>query len=161
MHGDHAGNAHSKEPNSGSRAEPDVSVSAMPNSNTVNIALAKKAKIVTGSEMPPFFAGKLKANGGDPKDSILARFGGSVKVGGITIATVTALHSNGLDPDYIGGELAKNMKDAGIAGYANEVATKGGKVPPVTKTEVKVPVHVPISGMSMEFDSNGKCVAGC
>src|SRR6266436_7538405 len=117
MHGDHAGNAHNKEPNSGSCASPDVSVSAMPNSNTVNIALAKKAKIVTGSEMPPFFAGKLKANGGDPRDSILARFGGSVKIGGVTIATVTALHSNGLDPDYIGGDLGKSMKDAGIAGY--------------------------------------------
>jgi hypothetical protein len=87
MHGDHAGNAHNKEPNSGSCASPDVSVSALPNSSTVNIALAKKAKIVTGSEMPPFFAGKLKANGGDPRDSILTRFGGSVKVGGVTIAT--------------------------------------------------------------------------
>src|SRR3984893_9502381 len=240
MHGEHAGDAHNNGPKSGSCAEPDVSVSAMPNSNTVNIALAKKAKIVTGSEMPPFFAGKLKAKGGDPKDSILARFGGSVKVSGVTIATVTALHSNGLDPDYIGGELGKNMKDAGIAGYvgeatgyvltfsnglvvylsgdtgvtaeqdtvvrrhykaklavinigdtfttgpteaayvindlvqpasvipshANEVATKGGKVLPGTKTEtfrnaVKVPVHVPLSGKSMEFDSNGKCVAGC
>jgi L-ascorbate metabolism protein UlaG (beta-lactamase superfamily) len=163
-----------------------------------------------------------------------------VKVGGVTIATVTALHSNGLDPDYIGGELGKNMKDAGIAGYvgeatgyvltfsnglvvylsgdtgitseqekvvrghykaklavmnigdnfttgpteaayvindlvqpasviashANEVATKGGKVLPGTKTEtfrnaVKVPVHIPLSGKMMEFDSNGKCVAGC
>lgn len=120
MHGDHAGNAHNKAPNSGSCDKPDVSVSAMPNSNTVNIALAKKAKIVTGSEMPPFFANKLKANGGDPKDSILTRFGGSVKVGGVTIATVPALHSNGLDPDYIGGELGKNMKDAGIAGYVGE-----------------------------------------
>src|ERR1700693_898745 len=88
----------------------------MPNSNTVNIALAKKAKIVAGSEMPPFFAGKLKANGGDPKNSILARFGGSVTVGGVRIATVTALHSNGLDPDYIGGELGQAMKEAGIAG---------------------------------------------
>jgi L-ascorbate metabolism protein UlaG (beta-lactamase superfamily) len=120
MHGDHLGSAHNKAPNSGSCAEPDLSVSALPNSNVVNIALAKKSKIVTGSEMPPFFAGKLKANGGDPKDSILARFGGSVKVGGVTIATVNALHSNGLDPDYIGGELGKNMKDAGIAGYVGE-----------------------------------------
>jgi L-ascorbate metabolism protein UlaG (beta-lactamase superfamily) len=240
MHGDHVGNAHNKEPNSGTCAEPDVSVSALPNSSSVNIALAKKAKIVTGSEMPPFFAGKLKANGGDPKDSILARFGGSVKVGGVTIATVNALHSNGLDPDYIGGDLGKNMKDAGIAGYvgeatgyvltfsnglvaylsgdtgvtaeqdtvvrghykarlavinigdtfttgpaeaayvindlvkpasvipshANEVATKDGKVLPGTRTDifikaVKVPVHVPFSGKTMEFDSNGKCVAGC
>jgi len=71
---------------------------------------------VTGSEMPPFFAAKLKANGGDPANSILARFGGSVTVGGVRIATVTALHSNGVDPDYIGGDLGKAMKEAGIAG---------------------------------------------
>jgi L-ascorbate metabolism protein UlaG (beta-lactamase superfamily) len=116
MHGDHVGNAHTKAPNSGTCASPDVSVSALPNTSAVNIAIAKKAKIVTGSEMPPFFAAKLKANGGDPANSILARFGGSVTVGGIRVATVTALHSNGLDPDYIGGELGKAMKDAGIAG---------------------------------------------
>ena len=120
MHGDHLGNAHNKAPNSGSCDKPDVSVWALPNSNSVNIALAKKAKIVTGSEMPPFFAGRLKANGGDPRDSILARFGGSVKVGGVSIATVPALHSNGLDPEYIGGDLGKNMKDAGIAGYVGQ-----------------------------------------
>ena len=240
MHGDHAGNAHNKAPNSGSCESPDTSVSAMPNSNSVNIALAKKAKIVTGSEMPAFFAAKLAANGGDPKDSILTRFGGSVRVGGVTIATVNALHSNGLDPDYIGGELGKSMKAAGIAGdvgqatgyvltfsnglvvylsgdtgitadqekvvrghynaklvvmnigdsfttgpkeaayvinelvkpnaviasHANEVATKGGKVLPGTKTDTfikaaKVPVHLPLSGKTMTFDSAGKCVAGC
>ena len=63
-----------------------------------------------------FLCAKLKASGGDPANSILARFGGSVTVGGIRIATVTALHSNGLDPDYIGGELGKAMKEAGIAG---------------------------------------------
>src|SRR5664279_3089548 len=95
MHGDHVGNAHNKAPNSGSCDNPDMSVSDLPNSNTVNIALAKNAKIVTGSEMPPFFANKLKANGGDPKNSILARFGGSVTLGGVTIATVPASHSNG------------------------------------------------------------------
>ena len=240
MHGDHVGNAHGKAPNAGSCDVPDASVSAMPNSNAVNIAVAKNAKIVTGSEMPPFFAGKLKAAGGDPKNSILARFGGSVKVGGVTIATVQAIHSNGLDPDYIGGDLGKHMKDAGIAGYvgeatgyilkfsnglvaylsgdtgitaeqekvvrghygaklavinigdtfstgpteaayvvndlvkpaavipshANEVGTKDGKVLPGTRTDsfikaVKVPVHVPLSGKTMEFDAGGKCVGGC
>ena len=240
MHGDHLGNSHNAAPNAGTCAAPDTSVSAMPNSNSVNIALGKKSKIVTGSEMPPFFAGKLSANGGDAKDSILARFGGSVKVGGVTIATVTASHSNGLDPAYFGGELGKAMKDAGIAGYvgeatgyvltfsnglvaylsgdtgitaeqekvvrghykarlvvmnigdgfstgpkeaayvinelvkpaaviashANEVATKDGKVLPGTKTEafmkgVTVPVHVPLSGKTMSFDSAGKCIAGC
>ncbi|MEO6748305.1 MAG: MBL fold metallo-hydrolase, partial [Casimicrobiaceae bacterium] len=116
MHGDHVGDVHNKAPNSGSCANPDVSVSALPNTNVVEIALAKKSKIVTGSEMPPFFAAKLKANGGDPANSILARFGGSVTVDGVRIATVTALHSNGVDPDMIGGDLGKAMKAAGIAG---------------------------------------------
>ena len=161
-------------------------------------------------------------------------------VGGVRIATVTAMHSNGLDPDYIGGELGKAMKEAGIAGdvglatgyvlrfsnglvtylsgdtgitadqervvrdhynaqarrdehrrrlhhrpgrgglrdqragqagaviasHANEVGTVGGKVRPGSKTEafikaVKVPVHVPLSGRTMEFDGEGRCTAGC
>ncbi|HTT11278.1 MAG TPA: MBL fold metallo-hydrolase [Burkholderiaceae bacterium] len=240
MHGDHVGNAHNAAPNAGTCDRPDVSVSDIPNSNAVNIALAKNAKIVTGSEMPPFFAAKLKANGGDPANSILARFGASVTIGGVRIATVTAMHSNGLDPDFIGGELGKAMKEAGIAGdvglatgyvlrfsnglvaylsgdtgitadqefvvrnhyhaklavmnigdgfttgpveaayvinelvkpasviasHANEVGTVGGKVRPGSKTETfikaaKVPVHVPLSGKTMEFNAAGKCTAGC
>ena len=240
MHGDHVGNAHAKAPNSGSCEQPDMSVSAMPNSSAVNIAVAKKAKIVTGSEMPPFFAAKLRANGGNPADSVLARFGGSVTLGGVRIATVTALHSNGVDPEYFGGELGRAMKEAGLAGdvglatgyvlrfsnglvaylsgdtgitadqeaavrghynarlavmnigdgfstgpveaayvmnelvkpasviasHANEVGTVGGKVRPGSKTETfikatRAAVHVPLSGRTMEFDSHGKCVAGC
>jgi L-ascorbate metabolism protein UlaG (beta-lactamase superfamily) len=240
VHADHLGNSHNKAPNSGTCAEPDMSVSALPNSNAVNIALAKKSKIVTGSEMPPFFAARLKANGGNPADAMLARFGGSVTVGGVRIATVTAMHSNGLDPDYIGGELGKAMKDAGIAGdvglatgyvlrfstglvvylsgdtgitadqervvrdhyharlavmnigdgfttgpaeaayvindlvkpasviasHANEAGTEGGKVRAGSKTErfiqlSKVPVHVPLSGRTMQFDGAGRCTGGC
>jgi len=217
-----------------------MSVSATPNTSVVEIALAKKSKIVTGSEMPPFFAAKLKANGGDPANSILARFGGSVTIGGVRIATVTALHSNGVDPDFIGGDLGKAMKDAGIAGdvglatgyvlrfsnglvaylsgdtgvvadqetvvrnyyhatlavmnigdgfstgpaesayvmndlvkpvsvipsHVNEVGTVGGKARPGSKTEsfikaAKMPVYLPLSGKTMEFDGGGKCSAGC
>src|SRR5262244_437421 len=116
MHGDHVGNAHTKAPNSGTCEKPDISVSEVPTTSAVAIALAKKSKIVTGSEMPAFFAAKLKANGGDPANSILTRFGGSVTIGGVRIATVAAMHSNGVDPDYIGGDLGKAMKEAGIAG---------------------------------------------
>jgi L-ascorbate metabolism protein UlaG (beta-lactamase superfamily) len=180
------------------------------------------------------------AGGGDPANSMLARFGGSVTVGGVRIATVAALHSNGVDPDFIGGDLGKAMKAAGLAGdvgpatgyvlrfsnglvaylsgdtgiladqqlvvrdyyhaslvvmnmgdgfttgpaeaayvvddlvkaasvipsHANEIGTVEGKVRPGSKTEafvkaVKAPVHVPLSGHTMEFDSAGKCVAGC
>ena len=240
MHGDHIGNAHAKAPNSGTCEAPDVSVSALPNTSAVSIAVAKKAKIVTGSEMPPFFAAKLQAAGGNPADSILTRFGGSVTVGGVRIATVTALHTNGVDPAFFGGELGRALKEAGLAGsvgpatgyllqfsnglvaylsgdtgitadqdlvvrqhyqaklavmnigdgfttgpveaayvindlvrpasviatHVNEVGTVGGKVRAGSKTErfvkaSKVPVHIPLSGRTMEFDGTGKCTAGC
>jgi len=116
MHGDHVGDIHTKAPDAGSCEKPDVSVSAVPTTSAVEIALAKNAKIVTGSDMPAFFAAKLRGNGGNPANSILARFGGSVTVGGVRIATVTAQHSNGVDPALIGGELGKQMKQAGLFG---------------------------------------------
>jgi len=239
MHADHIGEAHIPAANAGTCAKPDLSVPT-PDTNVVDIALAKKAKIVTGSEMPPFFAARLKKGGGDPASSMLARFGGSVTVGGVKIATVAALHSNGVDPDFIGGDVGKAMKAAGIAGdvgpatgyvlrfsnglvawlsgdtgiladqqlvvrdyyhaslavmnmgdgfttgpaeaayvvntlvkpasvipsHANEVGTVDGKVRPGSKTEAFVkaaamPVHVPLSGHTMGFDAEGRCVSGC
>jgi len=240
MHGDHVGDRHTKAVNAGTCAKPDFSVVAAPVTNTVNIAFAKKAKIVTGSEMPPFFGGKLKSLGGNPKDSMLVRFGATKTVGGVGISTVPAAHSNGLNPAFIGGELGDAMKAAGIGGYvgpptgyilqfsnglvvylsgdtgmtaeqkevvggfykaklvvmnigdtfttgpkeaafvinemikpasvipshANEEATKGGEVIAGTRTEafskaVNIPVHLPLSGKTMEFDGGGMCVAGC
>ena len=240
MHGDHVGNAHTSAPNAGTCAKPDFSVKATPNTSTVNIALAKNAKIVTGSEMRAFFREKLRSLGGNPKNSILVRFGATKKVGGVKISTVPALHSNGVSPDFIGGEMGAAMKAAGIAGYAgqatgyilqfsnglvvylsgdtgmtaeqdsvvrgyyhaelvvmnigdtfttgpkeaayvvnqlirpksvivshaNEPATKGGKIIPGTRTAlfkkaVKAPVHLPLSGVTMEFDGDGKCVSAC
>jgi L-ascorbate metabolism protein UlaG (beta-lactamase superfamily) len=118
MHGDHVGDRHLPAPNAGTCAQPDVSVKAAPNTNTVNIALATKAKIVTGSEMPAFFANKLGALGGDPKNSQLVRFGATRRIGGVEITTVPAVHSNGVSPAFIGGRLAEMMSAAGIAGYA-------------------------------------------
>ena len=46
------------------------------------------------------------------------------------------------------------------------VGTVGGKVRPGSKTETfvkaaKVPVHIPLSGKTMEFDGAGKCTGGC
>jgi len=240
VHGDHIGDRHTSAVNAGSCAAPDFSVDATKNSSTVDIAVAKGAKIVTGSEMAQFFGGKLKGAGGDPKNSVLVRFGASTKVGGVAITTVPAVHSNGLNPAFIGGTLGEDMKAAGInayvgpptgyvltftnglvtylsgdtgitaeqdvvvrghykanlavinigdvfttgpteaayvinelvkpnaaiASHANEEATQGGKVLPGTRTEAfiqatKVPVHVPLSGKTMEFDGAGACVAGC
>ncbi|MGD8925784.1 MAG: MBL fold metallo-hydrolase [Thioalkalispiraceae bacterium] len=240
MHGDHVGNQHIMAVNNGTCAKPDTSVNDLPNTNSVNIALAKKAKIVTGSEMAKFFASKLKDLGGDPKDSLLVRFGGSLKVGGVEFTTVPAVHSNGIAGGMIGGVLGKLLDDAGltayagpptgyvltftnglvvylsgdtgitaeqdsvvrqhyhaklavmnigdtyttgpkeaayvvnemvkpnsvIASHANEAATKDGKVIDGTRTDTfikasKVPVYVPLSGHSLEFDQNGECVKGC
>jgi L-ascorbate metabolism protein UlaG (beta-lactamase superfamily) len=118
MHGDHVGDRHQPSPNAGTCADPDLSGAALPNTNTVNIALAKQATIVTGSEMPGFFANKLKALGGDPKKSQLARFGSSRAFGGVKITTVPAVHSNGVHPGMIGGDLGKMLAAAGLGGYA-------------------------------------------
>lgn len=116
-HGDHLGDRHIPAVGAGSCAEPDMSVVDAPSANTVNIAVAKGATIVTGSEMPEFLAGKMKAAGGDPKKSVLVRFGGSREVGGVTFTTVPAVHSNGLSPAFLSGQLAEDMKAAGINAY--------------------------------------------
>ena len=240
VHGDHLGDRHGKTLNAGTCSKPDLSVVAAPKSNTVDIVVGKKAKLVIGAEMASFFATKVKKAGGDPKQVQLVRYGASRKVGGVMVTTVPAAHSNGLNPAFLEGDLAKEMKESGltayvgppsgyvlkftnglvaylsgdtgviadqdlvvhryykanlavinigdvfttgpreaawvidnlvkpnsvIASHANEVATKNGKVVPGTKTAafidaVKVPAYVPLSGKSMEFNGDGKCVSGC
>ncbi len=117
MHGDHVGDRHLPAVNAGDCDNPDVSVMAAPRTNTVAIALDKQAKIITGSEMPQFFAGKLAAGGGDAKNSQLVRFGASRKVGGVTLTTVPATHSNGVSGNFIGGKLGEMLNAAGLTAY--------------------------------------------
>jgi L-ascorbate metabolism protein UlaG (beta-lactamase superfamily) len=70
---------------------------------------------------------------------------------------------------FISGAHAMNelVKPASvILTHANEPATEGGKVRPASQTarlikQLKAPAHLAISGRTMEFDSGGKCVAGC
>jgi L-ascorbate metabolism protein UlaG (beta-lactamase superfamily) len=118
MHGDHVGDKHTKAVNAGECGKPDMSVNSSPETLVVQIAIAKSAKIITGSEMPTFFAAKLKAAGGDPSKSVLARFGATVVVNGIGISTVPAAHSNGIDGDLVGGQLGKELTEAGLTAYA-------------------------------------------
>ena len=234
MHGDHVGDKHIEQPGSGDCKGTKFPVGALPNTNTVNIAMAKDALIVTGSEMPKFFGAKLKALGGDPKKSQLVRFGAQRKVGGVTITTVPAAHSNGIAGAMIGGQLGDLLNASGLTAYAgpptgyvltfsnglavylsgdtgitaeqqsvvrghygakvavinigdtfttgpkeaafvinelvqpasviasnaNQPSTQGGKVIAGTRVDqfskmVKVPVHVPLSGVTMAFDSAG------
>lgn len=243
MHGDHVGDTRLPEENAGTCANPDVSVKTFTFTGAVEIAVEKGALIVTGSEMPFFFAPRLAAAGGEAEQSVLVRFGASYKVGGVSITTVPAAHSNGInagffeaeDPDYaeqlqrngltayagpptgyvltfsnglvvylsgdtgitaeqkavvrdhygaklvvinIGDTFTTGPKEAAfvvntlikpksvIASHANEEATQGGLVLPGTKTETfieatRMPVHVPLSGITMAFDDKGKCVWGC
>lgn len=240
MHGDHAGDTRMPAPNAGTCTSPDVTVSSAPLTGAVEIAVAKGARIVTGSEMPSFFAAKLKEAGGDPAKSELVRFGASRKVGGVAVTTVPAVHSNGISGSFIASELGKALAASGltayagpptgyvltftnglavylsgdtgitaeqdvvvrrhygaklvvmnigdtfttgpveaayvinelvkpaavIASHANEVSTKDGKAVAGSRLEAfskasKASVHVPLSGKTMEFDSAGKCVAGC
>ena len=240
VHGDHIGDRHASGLDAGSCAAPESDVSAMPNSNSVNIAVAKESLIVTGSEMPRFFANRLQIAGGAPEKSVLVRFGASTQVGGVTITTVPATHSNGLAAGFIGGVLGEAMQQAGITAYvgpptgyvltfsnglvvylsgdtgitaeqdlvvrghygselavinigntfttgpteaayvinelvqpntviashANEEATRNGAVLPGTRTAAfieatAVPVYVPLSGLTMAFDGDGRCVEGC
>jgi L-ascorbate metabolism protein UlaG (beta-lactamase superfamily) len=58
--------------------------------------------------------------------------------------------------------------NAVIPQHTNEEATKGGKLLPGTKTakfksliNKNIAVHLPLSGVTMEFDGNAKCVKGC
>jgi len=118
MHGDHVGDRHIAQVNAGDCAKPDFSVAALPNTNSVNIALAKDATIVTGSEMPKFFAAKLKALGGNAKQSQLVRFGASRKINGVTLTTVPAAHSNGIAGAMIGSSLGELLSKTGLTAYA-------------------------------------------
>lgn len=241
VHGDHLGPGHQPSANAGTCGNPDFSVKVAPNSTTTMIAAGKKARILAGSDMHTFLAVKVKAAGGDPKQVQLVRFGALSKVGGVSVATVPATHTNAVGPEFLDKTLADALRANGlgmdvgpavgyvlrfsnglvaylsgdtgitaeqditvrryykanlvvmniggspfttgpdesafvvnelvkpasvIASHANEVATRGGKLVSGTKTEqfmkkVSVPTHVPLSGRTMSFDGNGRCVAGC
>ena len=235
MHGDHVGDKRIEAAGEAECKATKFPVGSLPNTNSVDIALAKNAQIITGSEMPKFFGQKLKAAGGDPKKSKLVRFGAQRKVGGVTITTVPAAHSNGISGDMVGGDLGAMLNAAGltayagpptgyvlsfsnglvvylsgdtgitaeqkdvvknhynaqlvvinigdnfttgpkeaawvvsklikpnavIASHANQPSTKGGEVIEGTRVDefrksLKIPVHVPLSGITMEFDKKGK-----
>jgi L-ascorbate metabolism protein UlaG (beta-lactamase superfamily) len=240
VHGDHLGDVIASSQNAGTCGSPDQPISVTPNSNSVNIVIGKNAKFLVGGEMSSFFQNKVKRAGGDPALVQLVRFGGEREVGGVKVASVPAVHSNGISPDFLEGDLAAQLKASGltayvgppggyvlqfsnglvvylsgdtgitaeqdavvrqhfganlavmniggifstgpteaawvidelvqpnavIASHANEAATEGGKVVPGTKTAafieaVEVPAYLPLSGVTMEFDGEATCVAGC
>jgi L-ascorbate metabolism protein UlaG (beta-lactamase superfamily) len=76
----------------------------------------------------------------------------------------------GVNPGiFISGAYAINellRPESVIFSHVNEPATEGGKLLPKSKTAALIknlqhPAYLAISGRTMEFDGNGKCVAGC
>jgi len=125
VHWDHLGNKHQPGANAGACGMPMLTVDVTPNSNTVNIAVAKKAKLIVGAEMNAFFAHRMKAAGGDPKQVQLVRFGATTKVGGVIIASVPAVHTNGLLPEFLDKPYREALEANGLTAY---VGPAGGFV---------------------------------
>lgn len=125
VHGDHLGDQHADVANAGDCDKPEFAIKATPNSNSVNIVVGKKAKFLVGGEMGQLFAQKVKAAGGDPKQVQLVRFGAMRKVGGVSIASVPAVHSNGLNPAFLEKEHAEALQANGLTAY---VGPPGGYV---------------------------------
>jgi L-ascorbate metabolism protein UlaG (beta-lactamase superfamily) len=117
VHTDHLGDRHTKAVNAGTCANPDISVKDTPSSNTEKIVVAKKAKFLVGGEMNSFFGKRIPAAGGNKNQVITLRFGADRKIGGVTIWSVPAAHTNGLDPHFLTGTLAKEMEDNGLTAY--------------------------------------------
>jgi len=117
VHGDHLGPAHQPAANAGACGNPDFSVNVAPNSNTVDIAVGKKAKLMVGAELGSFFAAKMKSAGGSPAQVQLVRFGAMAKVGGVRVATVPAVHTNGLPPEFLDKNLGDALRANGLTAY--------------------------------------------
>lgn len=117
VHGDHLGDRRIAQVNAGSCDRPQTNISTVPHSNTVEIAVGKQAQIIVGSEMAKFLANQVSLLGGDPQSVLLARFGASRTVDGVEFTTVPAVHSNGLDSDFIPGELGDSLRQAGLTAY--------------------------------------------
>ena len=82
--------------------------------------------------------------------------------------TVLNLGPNAISPEagaFVINELVQPA--AVIASHPNEAVTADGKILPTTRTKAFVdlikgrPVYLALSGKTMEFDGNAKCVTGC
>lgn len=117
VHGDHLGDRRIATVNQGTCADPQTDISTTPNSNSVDIAVSKEARIIVGSEMASFLSNKVEGLGGNPASVQLVRFGASTTIDGVSFTTVPAVHSNGLSGSFIEGELGESLSTAGLTAY--------------------------------------------
>lgn len=125
VHTDHMGSEAPAKANEGTCAAPKPSMKVTPNSNTLNIVVGKKAKLFVSSEMAKWLSKKVVAAGGTADQVLLVRFGAMRKLGGVSIYSVPAAHSNGIDPVFLEGNLAKELEENGLTAY---VGPEGGYV---------------------------------
>jgi L-ascorbate metabolism protein UlaG (beta-lactamase superfamily) len=78
------------------------------------------------------------------------------------------LGSSAVTPEAAAYAMNELVRPASvIISHVNEGATQGGKLLPGSRTAAFIKlvkgraVHLPLSGRTMEFDGNGKCVSGC
>ena len=76
MHGDHLGDKRISKTGNGTCGKPETEVVTVPNSNTADIIVGKKARTFLGGEMHKFLQTKVKAAGGSDKQVEILRFGG-------------------------------------------------------------------------------------
>jgi L-ascorbate metabolism protein UlaG (beta-lactamase superfamily) len=81
---------------------------------------------------------------------------------------VLNLGPNAISPDAAAFVINELVQPASvIVSHPNEAVTAKGKVIPTTRTKAFMdlvqtrPVYLALSGKTMEFDGNAKCVAGC
>src|SRR6185312_7744708 len=117
VHVDHLGDVHASKANAGTCAKPEFVVKYTQSANTEKIVVAKKAKFFVGGEMNSWFGKRIPAAGGDKSQVVTLRFGAMNKLGGVSIWSVPAAHSNGVSPAFLGGDLAKEMQANGLTAY--------------------------------------------
>ena len=122
VHGDHQGDSRLAMPGDGTCKTPKTDVSTKPNSNSVEVAAGKKSFIVGAGQMRAYLTPRMIAAGVDAETAkkLVKRLrpGGKMKFGGVTVATIPTVHSNGADPSFvIDKDLAAAMKKSGIQAY--------------------------------------------
>lgn len=118
VHSDHLGDRRGDDLNRGTCAKPRLRVDASKYSNTVEVAVAKQAKLIAGGEMRTYLGDRMKKAGGNPRNMLVLRHGGKRVIKGVRIAVVATVHSNGLGAGFLEGELEKEMAENGLTAYA-------------------------------------------
>ena len=123
VHGDHQGSRRMDKPGAGTCAKPKTPVKTVPNSNSVEIAVGKKSKILAAGQMRDYLRARFINAGADKKTTKKSvkrlRPGGKMKFGGVTVAAIVTQHANGIAPSFIlDKDLAKALKKSGLTAYA-------------------------------------------